>query len=82
MELEGHSPNVVNDENSNYAVEVLRENPDRSKFVQFYHQFPDGTLAKLKKSTVFPDSWSDDKIIGSIKKLAIRQQLEVVLQMG
>ncbi|MGW8442839.1 EndoU domain-containing protein [Paenibacillus sp. S33] len=66
----GHSPNVVNDANSNYAVEVLRENPDRSKFVQFYHQFPDGTLAKLKKSTVFPDSWSDEKIIGSIKKIS------------
>ncbi|WCM60001.1 EndoU domain-containing protein [Paenibacillus polymyxa] len=66
----GHSPNVVNDSNSNYAVEVLRENPDRSKFVQFYHQFPDGTLAKLKKSTVFPDSWSDEKIIGSTKKIS------------
>uniref|UniRef100_UPI001E372BCA EndoU domain-containing protein n=1 Tax=Paenibacillus polymyxa TaxID=1406 RepID=UPI001E372BCA len=66
----GHSPNVVNNSNSNYAVEVLRENPDKSKFVQFYHQFPDGTLAKLKKSTVFPDSWSDAKIIGSIKKIS------------
>ncbi|WP_373871802.1 EndoU domain-containing protein [Paenibacillus azoreducens] len=66
----GHSPNVVNDANPNYAVEVLRENPDGTKFVQFYHQFPDGTLAKLKKSTVFPDSWSDEKIISSIKKIS------------
>ncbi|MFC7561442.1 hypothetical protein ACFQY3_24540 [Paenibacillus farraposensis] len=49
----GHSPNVVNDANPNYAVEVLRENPDGTKFVQFYHQFPDGTLAKLKKAQYF-----------------------------
>ncbi|MDY7992383.1 EndoU domain-containing protein [Paenibacillus polymyxa] len=66
----GHSPNVVNNTNPNYAVEVLRENPDGTNFVQFYHQFPNGTLAKLKKSTVFPDSWSDEKIIGSIKKIS------------
>ncbi|MGQ3479445.1 EndoU domain-containing protein [Paenibacillus sp. TY11] len=66
----GHSPNVVNNANPNYAVEVLRENPDGTKFVQFYHQFPDGTLAKLKKSTVFPNSWSDEKTISSIKKIS------------
>ncbi|MGG4346205.1 EndoU domain-containing protein, partial [Paenibacillus lautus] len=66
----GHSPNVVNNANPNYAVEVLRQNPDGTNFVQFYHQFPDGTLAKLKKSTVFPDSWSDEKIISSIKKIS------------
>ncbi|MGG4108471.1 EndoU domain-containing protein [Paenibacillus lautus] len=66
----GHSPNVVNNANPNYAVEVIRQNPDGTNFVQFYHQFPDGTLAKLKKSTVFPDSWSDEKIISSIKKIS------------
>lgn len=66
----GHSPNVINDSNPNYAVEVLRENSDGTKFVQFYHQFPDGTLAKLKKSTVFPDSWKDETIISSIKKIS------------
>jgi len=66
----GHSPNVVNDANPNYAIEVLKENPDGTKFVQFYHQFPDGTLSKLKKSTIFPDSWSDEKIISSIKQIS------------
>lgn len=66
----GHSPNVVNDANDNYAVEVLKENPDGTKFVEFYHQFSDGTLSKLKKSTVFPDSWSDEKIISAIKQIS------------
>ncbi len=44
---------MVNGANPNYAVEVLRENLDRTKFVQFYHQFSDGTLAKLKKAHYF-----------------------------
>lgn len=65
----GHSQNIINDANPNYAVEVLKENSDGTKFVQFYHQFPDGTISKLKKSTMFPDSWSDEKIISSIRQI-------------
>lgn len=66
----GHSPNIVNNENANYAVEILRENPDGTKFVQFYKQFPDGNISRLKKNTLFPDNWSDEMIIQSIKDIA------------
>ena len=29
----------------------------------------DGNISKIKKSTVFPDSWNDSKIIDSIKNV-------------
>ncbi|WP_440114816.1 WXG100 family type VII secretion target [Paenibacillus sp. QZ-Y1] len=62
----GHSPNINNSNNS-YAVEVVRSNPDGTKYVLFTKQFEDGNISKLKHSTLFPNSWSEDKIIGSIK---------------
>lgn len=30
------------------------------------YQFPDGNLLKIKNSTIFPEGWSDIKIIDSI----------------
>lgn len=61
----GHSPSI-NNANDNFAVEVLSTNADGTKNVVFTKQFPDGNISKLKKSTLFPDSWSDDQILKSI----------------
>jgi hypothetical protein len=32
-------------------------------------QLPGGNISKLKKTTLFPDSWSDIKIINNIKSV-------------
>ncbi|MEI2318009.1 EndoU domain-containing protein [Bacillus paramobilis] len=37
-----------------------------TKDINYTTQFPDGKLAKIKNSTIFPDSWSDTKFLGSI----------------
>lgn len=66
----GHSPNVVNNANSNYAVEILKQNADGTLYVQYYTQFPDGTMSRLKKSTLFPNTWSDEDIVSSIKQIS------------
>lgn len=34
--------------------------------IKFVKQFPDGNISKIKTSTIFPDTWSDSKIIQSI----------------
>ena len=62
----GHSPNV-NNTNPNYAVEVISENPDGTQKIKFITQFDDGNLSKIKISTVFPNSWTDDAIIQGIE---------------
>ncbi|WP_145335135.1 WXG100 family type VII secretion target [Paenibacillus xylanexedens] len=64
----GHSPNI-NNNNNNYAVEVIRNNADGTKYVLFTKQFEDGNISKLKHSTLFPDWWSEGKIIESIKSV-------------
>ena len=64
----GHS-STINNENTNFAVEVLSENPDGTKNIQFTKDLLDGDISKLKKSTIFPDSWSESKIIDSIKEV-------------
>lgn len=64
----GHSPDI-NDTNPNYAVEVIKKNADGTSEIQYIKQFEDGTLSSVKKSTIFPDTWSDSKIMDSIKKV-------------
>ncbi|MEK3682888.1 EndoU domain-containing protein [Paenibacillus sp. FSL R10-2736] len=61
----GHSPSI-NNVNDNFAVEVLSTNAYGTKNVVFTKQFPDGNISKLKKSTLFPESWSDEQIIRDI----------------
>lgn len=62
----GHSPDI-NNSNPNYAVEVLQVNPDGTQKVKFVTQYADGNLSNIKTSTLFPEGWSSDKIINSIK---------------
>lgn len=64
----GHSSSI-NNNNSNFSVEELSINPDSTKNVKFIKDLQDGNISKIKKSTVFPDSWNDSKIIDSIKML-------------
>lgn len=62
----GHSPDI-NNSNPNYVVEVLQINPDSTQKVKFVTQYADGNLSNIKTSTLFPEGWSNDKIINSIK---------------
>jgi hypothetical protein len=62
----GHSPEITNN-NPDYAVEDISINADGTRKVKFTTEFSDGNLAKIKTSTLFPDTWSEDKIINSIK---------------
>lgn len=61
----GHSSSITN-ANDNFAVEVLSTNADGTKNVMFTKQFVDGNISKIKKSTLFPESWNDDQILKSI----------------
>jgi hypothetical protein len=49
------------------APEVISENPDGTQKIKFITQFDDGNLSKIKISTVFPNSWTDDAIIQGIE---------------
>ncbi|WP_434777414.1 EndoU domain-containing protein [Neisseria sp. Ec49-e6-T10] len=59
----------INNTHPNYAVEDIVVNADGTKKIKYTTQFPDGDLARIKNSTVFPESWSDTKIIDSIKQV-------------
>lgn len=62
----GHSPKINND-NELFAVEELSLNADGTKNVKYIKAFPDGNVSKIKKSTIFPDTWSDADIIEAVK---------------
>ncbi|MFJ8087135.1 EndoU domain-containing protein [Lysinibacillus sp. NPDC095746] len=64
----GHSSNI-NNSHSNYATEVIKINPDGTKDIKYITQFPDGNLSKIKNSTIFPEGWSDIKILDSISDI-------------
>ncbi|WP_201262226.1 EndoU domain-containing protein [Lysinibacillus mangiferihumi] len=60
-----HSSNI-NNSHSNYATEAIKINHDGTKDIKNITQFPDGNLSKIKNSTIFPEGWSDIKILDSI----------------
>ena len=64
----GHSPQI-NNSNDLFAVEELSVNADGTRNIKFVKDLQDGSISKIKKSTVFPDSWSDSKIIDTIKEV-------------
>ncbi|MNO88397.1 hypothetical protein D3C76_798460 [compost metagenome] len=64
----GHSPNI-NNSHPDFAVEVIKINPDGTKEVKFYTQFPDGKISNIKSSTIFPDTWTDADVINAVKKV-------------
>ena len=77
----GHSSNI-NNKNHSFAVEELSVNPDGTKNVQFTKDLSDGNISKLKKSTLFPDSWSETKIIDSVKKVGDSPAISTRLRDG
>ncbi|MOA34567.1 hypothetical protein D3C78_1559450 [compost metagenome] len=77
----GHSPNI-NNANDDFAVEVFSTNADGTKNVQFTKQFSDGNISKLKKSTLFPDSWSDEKILEGVTKVGNTPAISTRLRDG
>ena len=64
----GHSPQI-NNSNDLFAVEELSVNADGTRNIKFVKDLQDGSISKIKKSTVFPDSWSDSKIIDTTKEV-------------
>lgn len=62
----GHSSSI-NNNHPNFATETIKINPDGTKDIKLVTQFPDGNLSKIKNSTIFPDRWSNTKILDSIK---------------
>ncbi|WP_422659849.1 EndoU domain-containing protein [Paenibacillus sp. EC2-1] len=64
----GHSPNI-NNSHPDFAVEELRINPDGTKDIKFYTQFPDGKISNVKSSTIFPDTWTDTEVINAVKEI-------------
>ncbi|MGY3777321.1 EndoU domain-containing protein [Isobaculum melis] len=64
----GHSPGISNN-HPNYAVEDIILNTDGTKKLKYTTQFPDGKLSKIKTSTVFPEGWSESKILESSKSI-------------
>jgi RHS repeat-associated protein len=57
----GHSPRIKT--HPDYAYEVISNNADGTTSVRFVKQFPDGNLSRIKRSTLAPDHWSNDKMI-------------------
>ncbi len=71
----GHSPAIKND--PNYNVEVIANNPDGTTDVKFVTQYEDGNLSRIKKSTLAPDNWSNDKIIDVTNQVADSNPISV-----
>lgn len=63
-----HSPKVSNS-NPNYAVEILETNPNGTQNVKLVKQYPDGNVSNIKKTTLYPEGWSDANIIDATKKV-------------
>ena len=62
----GHSPKI-NNSNDLFVVEELSVNADGTRNIRFIKDLQNGNISKIKRSTIFPNSWSDSKIIESIK---------------
>lgn len=77
----GHSRSI-NNANDKFAVEVLSTNADGTKNVVFTKQFPDGNISKIKKSTLFPYSWSDERIIKGITDIGNTPAISTRLRDG
>lgn len=73
-----HSPKIKS--RSDFNVEILSNNPDGTTTVRLIKQFPDGNISKRKKSTLAPDTWSDDKIIDATNQVARTDLIAIRLQ--
>ena len=62
-----HSPRIKN--HPDFVSEVLSHNADGTTTVRLVKRFPDGQFSKLKKSTLAPDSWSNEQIIATTQQV-------------
>jgi hypothetical protein len=68
-ELRGaHSPKIKS--RADFVVNVICNNPDGTTTVKLIKLFPDGNVSRKKKSTLAPDTWSDDKIMDTTDQVA------------
>jgi hypothetical protein len=65
----GHSPRIKT--RPDYDYETISNNADGTTSVKFIKQFPDGNISQIKKSTLAPDHWSDDKIIATTNDVSL-----------
>ena len=71
-----HSGEILR--HDDFASELIGINSDGTKNVKLIKQFSDGGISRIKNSTLFPESWSDEKIIsatiqvGNTKSMATR----------
>lgn len=63
-----HSPKIKS--RPDFNVEVISNNADGTTTVKLVKQFPDGSISKIKKSTLAPNNWSDEKIIDTTNQVA------------
>jgi hypothetical protein len=59
----------INNANSKYAVEMMEEYADGTRKVKILTQFPDGTLSKIKTSTLFPESWTRSETMEAVREV-------------
>lgn len=60
-----HSPRILT--HPDFVTEVTKVNSDGTKDVRLTKQYSDGKIANLKNSTVFPEHWSDRKILSATR---------------
>ena len=77
-ELRGaHSPKIKS--RPDFVVDVICNNPDGTTTVKLKKLFPDGNVSRKKKSTLAPDTWSDDKIMDTTDQVASTPPLAIRL---
>lgn len=64
-----HAGEISND-HPLFAIEVLRENPDGTKFVKLTKDLGDGNISKLKNSTLFPEGWTREQCLDAVQQVA------------
>lgn len=64
-----HSGEISND-HPDFAIEVLHENADGTRFVKLTKGFSDGNISKLKNSTLFPEGWSRQQCLDAVQQVA------------
>lgn len=73
-----HSPRIKS--RPDFDVEVIGKNSDGTTTVKLVKEFPDGSISKIKKSTLAPDSWSDDKIMDVTNQVASTPPVAISLR--
>lgn len=68
--LIGAHSGKIDNAHPDYAVEVVKTYPDGTRDVKLVTQFGDGKVSKIKKSTLFPEAWTDTKTMQAVKEVA------------